>query len=99
MACDFPNRSEPSLDYLVHNLSLVCDQRTARQLVFQVEMESSVSEKMNEIIRDGSGVHLATLKRHRTWQVHRTDSDHAMSKDLLPGFVQLAVSALLGGMV
>src|SRR6266851_5561886 len=96
MACDFPNRSEPTLDYLVHNLSLVCDQRTARQLVFQDEMESSVFEKMNEIIRDSPGVHLTGMKRDCAGQVDGTDDDYTVSHDLSPGLGESAVSALLG---
>src|SRR5713226_4817558 len=99
MVCDLQTRSEPGLNYLVHNLSLMSDQRASGQLVGQIEMRSSVFQKMNKIIRDGPGIHLAALKRHRAWQVHRTDNDYAVSHDFFPGLGQRAVPALLGGEV
>src|SRR5258708_33296238 len=95
MACDFRTRSEPSPDYLVHNLSPVGDQRTPRQLVIHVEMGFSVFEKVYEITRDRSCVHLTGLKRHCARKVQRTDDDHPVSHDLSPGLGQRAVSALI----
>src|SRR5712692_8623097 len=99
MVSDLQTPSEPGLDYLVHNLSLMSDQWASRQLVGQIEMGSAIFEKMSQVTRDRPGVHLATLKGHRAWQVHRTDNDYAVSHDLLAGLGQRAVPALLGGEV
>src|SRR5258708_32587672 len=96
MACDFRTRSEPSPDYVVHNLSPVGDQRPPCQLVIHVEMGFSVFEKVYEIARYRSCVHLTGLKRHCARKVQRTDDDPPVSHDLSPGLGQRAVSALLG---
>ena len=81
------------------DLSLMGNQRAACQFIIQVEMRSPVLEKVSQVTCNGPGIHLAPLKRHRAWQVQRTDNDYAVLHDFLPGLGEGAVSALLGSKV
>src|SRR5690349_6865770 len=47
------------LERLVDDLPLVRDQGLARQFIIQVELRSAVAHQVQQVIRDGPGVHLA----------------------------------------
>src|SRR5262245_54701383 len=72
-----------SLHCLVDHLALVRHQRAARQLVVQVQLHLSVLDEVRQERRDGAGVHLAGVQRHRAGQVHRPADDDAVPNRVL----------------
>ena len=71
------------------------DKRTARQLVIQVEMNSSFFEEVGQKIRDSSRIHLAGMIWHRAGEVHGADNEHTMPGDFASRLRESTISRLL----
>src|SRR5712692_5389570 len=87
---------ECGLNRLMEDFSLMCDKRATRQLVVQIEMNSSFFDKMRKEVRDGPCVHLAGVERHRAREVRRSDNGDAVPHHHLARFGESAVPSLLG---
>src|SRR5438093_4113585 len=92
-------RRQEGLYRLVKDLSLKRYQRPTRQLVAEVEVNSSILEQMHEELGDVSGVHLTGVERDGAGKVGGAKNGHTVANDLLARLSESAVTALLGGQI
>src|SRR5215470_6255713 len=91
--------SEQFLNYVVNDLAIASDERAARQLVVEVEMNTPLFDQVQQVTCEIPCVHLTGVKGHRAGEVCGPDDDYAAMLDLLARLRESAVTALVRGKI